>query len=145
MAEPLGIVDGCTDLGRVAFATDGTYRLAINGEGQYGIRWQTTPGDQRRALNPSTPNAGRVAAGTRHYLRFTAAPGQQWTFTPDTGCTPVEGFDWSVVDDSGALNDRGINDGCSVIGPLDLAPGQYDVMIGAQGVDAGYRFTASSR
>ena len=116
----------------------------INGEGQYGITWQATPGDVHRALNLVTSNAGHVAAGTRHYYRFIVAPGQQWTFTPGGACTQVSGFTWSVVDASGALNDRGITDGCGAIGPLSLAPGQYDVRIDAVGNDADYRFTATS-
>ena len=144
VTDPLGVVDGCTDLGRVAFAIDGRYRLAINGEGQYRIAWQATPGDVHRALNLVTSNAGHVAAGTRHYYRFTVAPGQQWTFTTGGACTQVSGFTWSVVDATGALNDRGIMDGCSAIGPLSLAPGQYDVRIDAVGNDADYLFTATS-
>jgi hypothetical protein len=144
LARAIGVDDGCTDLGRVAFATDGTYRLAINGEGQYGISWQATPGDVHRALNLAAPNAGHVAAGARHYYRFAVAPGQRWTFTPADGCTQVSGFTWAVVDATGALNDRGIDDGCSVVGPLSLAPGQYDVLIEAGGEDADYRFTAAS-
>ena len=144
IADPVGVVDGCTDLGRVAFATDGRYRLVINGEGQYGITWQATPGDVHRALNLVTSDAGHVAAGTRHYYRFVVAPGQQWTFTPDDTCTQVSGFKWSVLDAAGALNDRGIMDGCSAIGPLSLAPGQYDLRIDAAGNDADYRFTATA-
>ena len=144
IADPVGIVDGCTDLGRVAFATDGRYRLVIDGEGQYGITWQATPGDVHRALNLVTSDAGHVAAGTRHYYRFVVAPGQQWTFTPDDTCTQVSGFKWSVLDAAGALNDRGIMDGCSAIGPLSLASGQYDLRIDAAGNDADYRFTATA-
>jgi hypothetical protein len=56
----------------------------------------------------------------------------------------VSGFHWSVVDASGALNDRGILDGCRTLGPLTLAPGQYDVKIDAQGTDADYAFTAAA-
>lgn len=142
--EPVGVVDGCTDLGRVAFAADGTYRLIINGDGQYGITWRTTPGDVHRTMNLRAPNSGHVTASTRHYYRFTVAPGQQWTFAPDGACNPRPGFQWAVVDATGALNDRGIEDGCATIGPLSLQPGQYDVMIAAFGNDADYRFSATS-
>jgi hypothetical protein len=141
-ADPIGGVDGCTDLGRVAFATDGSYKLVITGDGQYGITWRATPGDVRRNLNQTASNAGHVNAGTRHYLAFTVTPGQTWTFTPDGACNQVNGFEWSVVDASEALNDRGIYDGCNPMGPLSLAPGQYSVRIQASGTDADYRFTA---
>lgn len=140
-AEPVGGVDGCTDLGRVAFATAGNYRLVITGDGQYGITWRPTPGDVHRNLNPAASNAGHVNAITRHYLAFTVTPGQTWTFTPEGACNQVDGFQWSVVDAGGALNDRGINDGCDPLGPLSLAPGQYSVRIQAGGTAADYRFT----
>jgi hypothetical protein len=142
--EPVGVVDGCTDLGRVAFAADGTYRLLIDGDGRYGVTWRVTPGDVRRTLDVRAPNFGHVTAGTRHFYRFTVAPGQQWRFAPDGACNTRPGFQWAVVDAAGALNDRGIEDGCNAIGPLDLPPGQYDVRIDATGVDTDYRFTAAS-
>lgn len=141
-ADPVGAVDGCTNLGRVAFAIDGSYRLVINGDGQYGITWRATPGDVRRNLNQTASNAGHVSAGTRHYLAFTVVAGQTWTFTPDGACNQVNGFEWSVVDASGALNDRGIYDGCNPMGPFTLEPGQYSVRIEAGGTDADYLFTA---
>ncbi|OBJ35302.1 hypothetical protein A5621_17450 [Mycobacterium colombiense] len=140
-ADPIGGVDGCTDLGRVAFAGAGSYQLVITGDGQYGISWRTTPGDIHRNLNQTALNAGHVNAATRHYLAFTVTPGQTWTFTPDGICNQVNGFEWSVVDASGALNDRGIYDACDPMGPLSLAPGQYSVRIQAGGTDADYHFT----
>ncbi|OBH63595.1 hypothetical protein A5685_21615 [Mycobacterium colombiense] len=140
-ADPIGGVDGCTDLGRVAFASAGSYQLVITGDGQYGISWRTTPGDIHRNLNQTALNAGHVNAATRHYLAFTVTPGQTWTFTPNGICNQVNGFEWSVVDASGALNDRGIYDACDPIGPLSLAPGQYSVRIQAGGTDADYHFT----
>jgi hypothetical protein len=83
-----------------------------------------------------------VNAGTRHYLAFTVAPGQTWTFSPDVACYQVKGFEWSVVDASGALNDRGIYDACNPMGPLSLAPGKYSLVIEAGDTDADYKFTA---
>jgi hypothetical protein len=46
-----------------------------------------------------------------------------------------------VVDVTGPLTGRGILDGCSVIGPLTLGPGQCDVKIDAVGVDPDYFFS----
>lgn len=141
-ADPIGGVDGCTDLGRVAFAGAGSYQLVITGDGQYGITWRTTPGDVHQNLNQAASNAGHVNAATRHYLAFTVTPGQTWTFTPEGTCRQVNGFQWSVVDADGALNDRGIYDGCSPMGPLSLAPGRYSVRIEAGGAAADYHFAA---
>jgi hypothetical protein len=84
-----------------------------------------------------------VNAATRHNLAFTVTPGQTWTFTPEGTCNQVNGFQWSVVDASGALNDRGLYDGCDPMGPFSLAPGQYSVRVQAGGADADYRFTVN--
>jgi hypothetical protein len=141
--DPIGGVDGCTDLGRVAFASDGSYQLVITGDGQYGITWRATPGDVHRDLSRTAANVGHVNAATRHNLAFTVTPGQTWTFTPEGTCNQVNGFQWSVVDASGALNDRGLYDGCDPMGPFSLAPGQYSVRVQAGGADADYRFTVN--
>jgi hypothetical protein len=141
--DPVGRVDGCTNLGRVAFSATATYQLVIVGDGQYRISWLPTPGDQRRALNPAAPNTGHVGAATRHHLSFTVMPGQQWTFTPNTGCAQVPGFVWQVLDADGGSGGRGIYDGCQPIGPLTLAPGNYDLQIDAQTADADYQFTVT--
>ncbi|WIM89312.1 VWD domain-containing protein [Candidatus Mycobacterium wuenschmannii] len=142
LADPVGRVDGCTNLGRVAFATTAAYQLVISGEGQYRINWQPTPGDQRQELSTTGINAGRVVAATRHHIGFTVSPGQQWTFTPAAGCTQMPGFVWQVLDADGGSGGRGILDGCQPIGPLTLAPGKYDLRIDAQTADASYSFTA---
>lgn len=144
LAQPVGRDDGCTNLGRVAFATTATYQLVIIGDGQYRISWQPTAGDQQRALNLTAPNAGHVGAATRQHLSFTVTPGQQWTFTPTAGCSQVPGFIWQILDADGGSDGRGIYDGCQPIGPLTLAPGAYDVQIDAQSTDADYQFTARS-
>jgi hypothetical protein len=144
LAEPVGRDDGCTNLGRVAFATTATYQLVIIGDGQYRISWQPTPGDQQRTLNLTAPNAGHVGAATRQHLSFTVTPGQQWTFTPTAGCSQVPGFIWQILDADGGSDGRGIYDGCQPIGPLTLAPGAYDVQIDAQSTDADYQFTVRS-
>jgi hypothetical protein len=139
--DPVGRVDGCTNLGRVAFSATATYQLVIIGDGQYRISWQPTPGDQHRALTSTAPNTGHVVTATRHDLTFTVMPGQQWTFTPGAGCAQVPGFVWQVLDADGGSGGRGIYDGCQPIGPLPLAPGKYDLRIDAQTADADYRFT----
>lgn len=144
LGEPVGRVDGCTNLGRVAFATTASYQLLITGDGQYRISWQSTPGDQRRPLNLTAPNTGHVAAATRQNLRFTAKPGQQWTFSPAAGCSQVPGFTWQVVGADGSSGGRGIYDGCQPMGPLPLTPGDYDVQIDAQSTNADYQFTVRS-
>ncbi|MDT5367856.1 MAG: hypothetical protein QOC62_2287 [Mycobacterium sp.] len=144
LAAPIGRDDGCMNLGRVAFATTATYQLVILGDGQYRISWQPTPGDQQRTPSLTTPNAGHVTAATRHHLRFTVTPGQQWTFIPTAGCSQVPGFIWQIVAADGSSGGRGIDDGCQPIGPLTLAPGAYDVQIDAQNTDADYRFTVRS-
>lgn len=102
-ADPIGGVDGCADLGRAAFASDASYQLVITGGGQYGITWRATPGDVRRNLNQTASNARHVNTATRHYLAFTVTRGRTWTFTPDGTRNQVDGFQWSVVDASGAL------------------------------------------
>ena len=139
--DPVGRVDGCTNLGRVAFSSTATYQLVIIGDGQYRISWQPTPGDQRRALSTSAPNTGHVVAATRHQLSFTVMPGQQWTFTPSAECAQVPGFVWQVVNADGGSGGRGILDGCQPIGPLTLAPGNYNLQIDAQTADVSYQFT----
>jgi hypothetical protein len=144
LAEPDGRDDGCTNLGRVAFATTATYQLVIIGDGQYRISWQPTPGDQQRTLSLTAPNAGHVSAATRQHLSFTVNPGQQWTFTPTAGCSQVPGFIWQILEADGDSDGRGIYDGCQPIGPLVLIPGAYDVQIDAQSTDADYQFTARS-
>ncbi|HUB53540.1 MAG TPA: VWD domain-containing protein [Mycobacterium sp.] len=144
LVDPGGRDDGCTNLGRVAFATAATYQLVIIGDGQYRISWQPTPGDQKRTLDLTAPNVGHVSAATRQHLSFTVNPGQQWTFTPTAGCSQVPGFIWQVLDADGGSDGRGIYDGCQPIGPLTLAPGAYDVQIDAQSTDANYRFTVRS-
>ena len=140
-ADPIGRVDGCTNLGRVAFTGTAAYQLVIIGDGQYRISWRPTTGDQHLALNPAAPTAGHIVAATRHHLSFTATPGQQWTFTPNAGCVQVPGFVWQVVNADGGSGGRGILDGCQPIGPLNLAPGNYNLQIDAQTTDADYRFT----
>jgi hypothetical protein len=125
----------------VAFSATATYQLVIIGDGQYRISWLPTPGDQRRALSPAAPNSGHVAAATRHHLSFTVMPSQQWTFTPSAGCAQVSGFVWQVLDADGGSGGRGIYDGCQAVGPLTLAPGNYDLQIDAQTADADYQFT----
>ena len=144
LGEPVGRDDGCMSLGRVAFATTATYQLVIIGDGQYRISWQSTPGDQQRPLSLTAPNTGHVAAATRHHLRFTVNPGQQWTFTPAGGCSQVPGFTWQIIAADGSSGGRGIYDGCQPMGPLALTPGDYDVQIDAQSADADYQFTARS-
>lgn len=144
LGEPVGRVDGCTNLGRVAFAATATYQLLILGDGQYRISWQPTPGDQQRPLNLTAPNAGHITAATRIHLRFNVKSGQQWTFTPAGGCSEVPGFTWQVLGADGSSGGRGIYDGCQPMGPLTLTPGDYDVQIDAQSTDADYRFTARS-
>ena len=144
LAEPVGRDDGCANLGRMAFATTATYQLVIVGDGQYQISWQPTPGDQRRPLSLTAPNAGHVSAAARRHLSFTVNPGQQWTFTPNPGCSQVPGFIWQILDADGGSDGRGIYDGCQPIGPLALTPGAYDVQIDAQSTDADYQFTARS-
>jgi von Willebrand factor type D domain/Effector protein len=144
LAEPVGRDDGCTNLGRVAFATTATYQLVIIGDGQYRISWQPTSGDQQRTLTLTAPNAGHVGAAARQRLSFTAKPGQQWTFTPAAGCPQVPGFTWQILTADGDSDGRGIYDGCQPIGPLALNPGTYDVQIDAQSTDADYQFTARS-
>ena len=144
LVEPVGRDDGCTNLGRVAFATTATYQLVIIGEGQYRISWHPTPGDQQRKLSLTAPNAGHVSAATRQHLSFTANPGQHWTFTPASGCSQVPGFIWQILEADGDSDGRGIYDGCQPIGPLPLTPGTYDVQIDAQSTDADYQFTARS-
>jgi hypothetical protein len=142
--DPVGRVDGCTNLGRVAFAATAAYQLVIIGDGQYRISWQPTLGDQHLALNPTAPNTGHVVAATRHHLSFTVSPGQQWTFAANAGCIQVPGFVWQVLDADGGSGGRGIYDGCQPIGPLTLSPGEYDLRIDAQTADADYRFTTHS-
>ena len=142
LVEPVGRDDGCTNLGRVVFATTATYQLVIIGDGQYRITWQPTPGDQQRTLSLTAPNAGHVSAATRQHLSFTVNPGQQWTFTPTAGCSQVPGFIWQILGADGDSDGRGIYDGCQPIGPLALSPGAYNVQIDAQSTDADYQFTA---
>jgi hypothetical protein len=142
--DPVGRVDGCTNLGRVAFAATAAFQLVIIGDGQYRISWQPTPGDQHLALNPTAPNTGHIVAATRHRLSFTVSPGQQWTFAANAGCIQVPGFVWQVLDADGSSGGRGIYDGCQPVGPLTLSPGKYDLQIDAQMADADYRFTAHS-
>jgi hypothetical protein len=144
LADPAGRDDGCTNLGRVAFATAATYQLVILGEGQYRISWQATSGDQSQALSLTAPNTGHVTAATRQRLSFTATLGQQWTFTPAAGCAQTPGFTWQIRDADGDSDGRGIYDGCQPMGPLTLAPGAYDVQIDAQSADADYQFTVRS-
>jgi hypothetical protein len=142
--EPVGRDGGCTNLGRVVFATTATYQLVIIGDGQYRITWQPTPGDQQRTLSLTAPNAGHLSAATRQHLSFTVNPGQQWTFTPTAGCSQVPGFIWQILGADGDSDGRGIYDGCQPIGPLALSPGAYNVQIDAQSTDADYQFTARS-
>lgn len=144
LGAPVGRVDGCVNLGRVAFATTATYQLLIIGDGQYRISWQPTPGDQQRPLGLTALNTGHITAATRHRLRFAVNSGHQWTFTPAAGCSQVPGFTWQIVGADGSSGGRGIYDGCQPMGPLTLTPGDYDVQIDAQSADADYQFTVHS-
>lgn len=147
LGEYHGIVDTCTDLGRVSFTTDGTYKIVVAGPGPFRLTWVAVPPDQRLPLLVGQEVTGRLdVPGATHLYTFAVRAGQVLTFRPAPGCVDA-GVQWDVLTSDGATEGRGISGTCSAIGPITFThDGDYLLHIASAGRAAvgPYRFTATS-
>ena len=137
----------CSDLGRVAFATAGSYhvRIAANdgATGRYAFTWVTSRPDKSRELTVGSTSSGTIdVPGSQDIWTFSAEQGQSVTFTADPGCD-ADGLLWVVLAADGtAITPPSLV--CDDIGSVTVpASGGYQIVVSGDGAATGdYSFSA---
>jgi len=137
----------CIDVGRVTFATAGTYQLVVKSDhgstGDYAFSWNGVS-DHSNQLAPGRTSGRIETKGQTDSYEFTAGAGEARTFTSDAGCSDSK-VAWDIVDSTGTAISS-TPPLCIDIGRVTFATaGTYRLMVKSEAGSTGpYAFSWSS-
>ena len=136
----------CADIGRVAFATAGSYHLrVVSGDGAtgpYSVSWRTSRPDKVRELDPGSSSGSIDLPGSRDVWTLSGEEGETVTFSADADCTATQLL-WLVqTADGTAISPPNVI--CNDLGAVTLPHvGEYQIVVSGNGDATGdYSFHA---
>lgn len=136
----------CDDIGRVAFATAGSYHLRVvssdGATGAYSVTWRASRPDKVRDLVPGSSSGSIELPGSRDVWTFSAQEGRTVTFSADAACTATQVL-WLVqAADGTAISTPNVI--CNDLGAVTLPhAGEYQIIVSGNGDATGdYSFHA---
>ena len=126
----------CEDIGRVAFAAAGQFRVRVESAdgatGRYALTWRTSRPDKQQDLVIGTTSGSIDAPGSRDNWTFSADQGESVTLTADASCDSTDLLWVVLASDGTAITPP--SSMCDDIGTVTVpTAGEYRIVVSADG------------